>query len=128
MTQQVWIGTRKGAFVFTSKDRKKWASEGPFFCGQEVHHVAQDPRDPGRLYAAVGNAWFGYHLNASTDGGKTWKVSENGLTMAGEKTSLNRIWHICAGASDDPGVVWLGADPGALFRSPDNGENWEVVK
>jgi hypothetical protein len=125
---QVWIGTRKGAFVFRSRDRKKWEAEGPFFGGQEVHHVAQDPRDPKRMYAAVGNAWFGYHLNASTDGGKTWRVSENGLTMAGEKTSLARIWHIAAGAPDDPGVVWLGADPGALFRSPDNGENWEMVE
>ncbi len=128
-TQQVWIGTRKGAFLFSSRDRKTWEAEGPFFGGQEVHHVAQDPRDPSRLYAAVGNAWFGYHLNASTDGGKTWKVSENGLTMEGlPKSSLTRIWHIEPGAADEPGVVYLGADPGALFRSPDNGENWEMVE
>lgn len=125
----VWIGTRKGAFVFKTGDRRKWEAEGPFFGGQEVHHVAQDRRDPARLYAAVGNSWFGYHLNASTDGGKTWQVSEKGLSMEGmPNCSLTRIWHIAAGAPDEPGVVYLGADPGALFRSADNGANWELVE
>jgi photosystem II stability/assembly factor-like uncharacterized protein len=137
-TLEVWIGTRKGAFVFRTRDRKKWDSEGPFFGGQEVHHVAQDRRDPKRLYAAAGNAWFGYHLYASTDAGATWNVSENGLTMAsmneqmkGETApgfSIARLWHVAPGAPDEPGVVYLGADPGALFRSTDNGANWEIVE
>src|SRR5580704_10121960 len=78
---KIWVGTRKGAFAFTSKDRKKWECSGPIFAGQEVHHIAQDPRDPKRHYAAVGNAWFGPHLHASTDGGKTWQISEKGLEV-----------------------------------------------
>ena len=128
-TLQVWVGTRKGAFVFSSGDRKKWKTEGPFFAGEEVHHVAQDPREPRRIFAAVGNAWFGYHLRRSEDGGKTWALSEEGLSVAGSLPgeSLKRIWHIAPGAADDPGVVWLGADPGALFRSADNGSTWEPV-
>lgn len=143
---KIWVGTRKGAFSFTSRDRKKWDCQGPFFKGEEVHHVAQDARDPKRHYAAVGNAWFGPHLHASTDGGKTWKVSEKGLEVKGitgktwqvtEKgmelksipdAPLKRIWHIAAGAADEPGMVYLGADPGVLFRSGDNGENWEMVQ
>ena len=43
-------------------------------------------------------------------------------------TTIARIWHIAAGAPDEPGVVYLGADPGALFRSTDNGANWEMVE
>ena len=103
--------------------------EGPFFAGQEVHHVAQDPRDPRRLFASVGTAWFGSHLHRSEDGGKTWALSETGLTMENSLpgTTLKRIWHIAPGAPDEPGVVWLGADPGALFRSADNGATWEAV-
>src|SRR5277367_3905823 len=142
---RIWVGTRKGAFAFTSKDRKKWDCDGPFFAGQEVHHVAQDPRDPKRHYAAVGNAWFGPHLHASTDNGKTWQISEKGLEVKGitgkswqvtEKgmelkatpdATLKRIWHIAPGADDEPDVVYLGADPGVLLRSGDNGENWEMV-
>jgi photosystem II stability/assembly factor-like uncharacterized protein len=142
---RVWVGTRKGAFAFTSEDRKKWDCDGPFFAGQEVHHVAQDPRDPKRHYAAVGNAWFGPHLHASKDNGKTWQVSEKGLEVKGitgkswqvtEKgmelkdlpdATLKRIWNIAPGAADEPGAVYLGADPGVLFRSGDNGANWEMV-
>lgn len=142
---RVWVGTRKGAFVFSSRDRKKWDSHGPFFTGQEVHHVAQDPRDPKRHYAAVNNAWFGPHLHASTDNGKTWQISEKGLELKGitgkswevsekgmemkenPEATLKRLWHIAPGAGDEPGVVYVGADPGVLFRSGDNGANWETV-
>ena len=49
----VWVGTRKGAFVFRSSNRKSWDVDGPFFKGWDVNHVAQDPRDPKRVYAAV---------------------------------------------------------------------------
>jgi len=124
----VWVGTRKGAFAFRTKDRKKWDFEGPFFSGQEVNHVAQDHRDPKRLYAAAGTAWFGPHLQISSDGGKSWKLSENGLAITGlPGATLKRIWHISPGAEDEPGAVYLGGDPGVLFRSPDFGENWEIV-
>ncbi len=125
---RIWVGTRKGAFVFSSGDRKNWNSDGPFFAGQEVHHVAQDPRDPKRHYAAVGTAWFGPHLHASTNNGKSWQVSEKGLEVKEiPDATLKRIWHIAPGADDEPGVVYLGADPGVLFRSGDNGANWELV-
>ncbi len=142
---RIWVGTRKGAFVFSSKDRKKWESDGPFFGGQEVHHVTQDPRDPKRHYAAVGNAWFGPHLHASKDSGKKWEISEKGLEVRGisgkswqvtEKgmelkeapdATLKRIWNITPGAPDEPGVVYLGGDPGVLFRSGDHGASWEMV-
>ena len=127
---EVWVGTRKGAFCFRSRDRKKWDISGPFFVGQEVHHVAQDRRDPQRLYAAAGTSWFGSHLHSSIDGGKTWKLSETGLSTENKLPGapLKRIWHIAPGAPDEPGVVWLGADPGLLFRSTDNGQNWEIVE
>jgi len=143
---RIWVGTRKGAFLFSSQDRKKWDTAGPFFQGEEVHHVAQDPRDPKRHYAGVGNAWFGAHLHASKDNGKTWQLSEKGLEVKGIKgkswqvtekgmelkenpdASLKRIWHIEPGAADEPGVLYLGGDPGVLFRSGDNGASWDLVQ
>jgi photosystem II stability/assembly factor-like uncharacterized protein len=142
---RIWVGTRKGAFLFSSKDRKKWDTAGPFFAGEEVHHVAQDPRDPKRHFAAVNNAWFGPHLYASTNGGKKWDPSEKGLEVKGitgktwaitdkgmemkevTDATLKRIWHIAPGAADESGVVYLGGDPGVLFRSGDNGATWELV-
>jgi photosystem II stability/assembly factor-like uncharacterized protein len=133
----LWIGTRKGAFVFRTKDRSAkhpaWKIEGPHFRGLEVHHVVPDPRDPRRVYAAVNNAWFGPHIHASEDGGKSWKLSETGLQLtgvtdaAGKPESIKRIWHIQPGPADQPGFVLSGVDPGALFRSQDWGQTWEQV-
>ncbi|HUP04296.1 MAG TPA: sialidase family protein [Bryobacteraceae bacterium] len=124
----VWAGTRKGAFVFRSRDRKTWKAEGPFFRGMEVHHVARDPREPDRYYAAVNSPWFGAHIHASEDGGKTWRLSEEGLAVKSvPNASLNRVWHIEPGAPDEPGVVYAGGDPGVLFRSRDWGRTWEEV-
>jgi hypothetical protein len=125
----VWLGTRKGAFVCRSRDRKKWTVEGPMFRGTEVNHVAVDPREPNRLYAAVNSAWFGPHIHASTDGGKTWKTSEDGLAIQClPGTSLARLWRIEPGAADESGVVYAGGDPGALFRSCDWGVSWTEVE
>lgn len=124
----VWVGTRKGAFAFRSKNRKTWHIEGPYFKGWEVHHVAQDPRDPDRLYAAVNSPWFGPHIHASTDGGKSWKLSEQGLGIKSiPGAQLARIWHIRPGPPDEPNVVYAGGDPGVLFRSEDWGQSWEEV-
>ena len=43
--------------------------------------MAQDPREPQRRYAAVNSAWFGALIHASTNSGKTWKLSEAGLEI-----------------------------------------------
>jgi photosystem II stability/assembly factor-like uncharacterized protein len=128
MSVAVWIGTRKGAFVARSKDRKTWKIEGPHLRGQEVNHIVVDPRDPKRAYAAALSGWFGPHLHISVDGGKTWNLSEKGLELSGlPDQSIKRFWHVQPGHADEPGVVWAGADPGALFRSGDWGQSWEQV-
>jgi len=127
-TLTLWIGTRKGAFAFSTRNRKAWSAEGPHFRGQEVNHVSQDAREPRRLYAAVNSGWFGPHLHASRNGGKTWKLSDKGFELKClPDQSIKRAWHVRSGAPDEPGVVYAGADPGTLFRSGDWGESWEEV-
>ena len=111
-TISLWVGTRKGAFCFKSTNRKTWDAAGPFLSGEEVQHLAQDPRDPKRFYAAAGNSWFGPHLYASSNNGKTWKLSENGLALkelAG--ATLKRFWNITPGAPDELGVIYMGPIP-----------------
>jgi photosystem II stability/assembly factor-like uncharacterized protein len=125
----VWIGTRKGAFAFSTRNRKTWSIAGPHFRGWEVNHVSQDFREPKRMYAAVNSAWFGPHIHASTNGGKSWKLSDQGLELKSvPNESVKRVWNVQPGASDEPGVVYAGADPGALFRSGDWGQTWEEVR
>ncbi len=127
-TTSVWVGTRNGAFLFRSTNRKTWTTEGPFFRGWKVNHVAADPPDPKRLYAAVNSAWFGPHIHSSVNRGKTWKPSDEGFAVKSvPEAKLARAWHIEPGHADQPGVVWAGADPGVLFRSDDWGKNWQEV-
>jgi hypothetical protein len=42
--------------------------------------------------------------------------------------SVKRVWNVQPGGTDEPGVVYAGADPGALFRSGDWGQTWEEVR
>jgi hypothetical protein len=124
----IWVGTRKGGFAFRSNDRKRWDIEGPFFRGCEVNHLVQDPRNPKLAYAAVTSWWFGPHLERSQNGGKTWELSEAGLELkCVPETSLKRIWYIQPGHAEEPGVVWAGGEPAALFRSDDWGQSWQEV-
>lgn len=128
-TVTLWLGTRKGAFCFTSRSRKKWTNKGLQFAGTEVHHVVRDPRDPSIVYAAVNSPWFGPHLHVSRDGGQTFEQSDEGLAIQSlPETSVARIWHIEPGHAEDPGVVWAGVDPGCLFRSADWGKTWDEVR
>src|ERR1051325_2209843 len=74
------VGTRKGAFVITSKDasRKAWDVAGPFFGGWEIYHVKGSPVDPHLIYASQSSSWFGQVMQRSTDGGKTWDIPDGG--------------------------------------------------
>src|SRR4029453_6187338 len=70
---RVLAGTRKGAFILTSDEkRQKWDVQGPLFAGWEIYHLKWSPVDPDRLYASQTSGWFGQVLQGSDDGGKTW--------------------------------------------------------
>jgi len=54
------VGTRKGAFVLTSDEKRKdWKVEGPHFAGWEIYHAKGSPVDPNRIYVSQTSAWFG---------------------------------------------------------------------
>src|SRR5438874_11794715 len=70
------VGTRKGAFVLTSDEKRKdWKVDGPHFAGWEIYHVKGSPVDPNRIYASQTSAWFGQIIQRSNDGGKTWEAT-----------------------------------------------------
>jgi photosystem II stability/assembly factor-like uncharacterized protein len=37
-----------------------------------------------------------------------------------------RVWNIQPGRADEPGVLYAGIQPAALFKSTDRGENWSL--
>jgi hypothetical protein len=118
------VGTRKGLFLLRGEG-KDWDVEGPLLPGWAVYHAMVDPRD-GVLYAATNNFFYGATVHRSNDDGKTWERSEPIELPEESDLKLNATWHVEPGASDEPGVVWLGGDPGVLFRSDDGGTTWQV--
>src|ERR1700674_767365 len=127
---RVLVGTRKGAFVFTSDARRRsWKHDGPHFAGQSVYHFLGDARD-GRpaLFAAVSSNWFGSDIHRSYDQGRKWQPTRGGLRFAEDSgLSTKCVWHIRPGRQEEPGVVYAGVDPAGLFKSADGGESWSEV-
>ncbi len=116
------VGTRKGLFLLRSDDGKSWRVEGPQLLGWAVYHAIVDPRDD-TWHAATNNPFYGATVHRSGDRGQTWeRADELGLPEDGE-LKLNATWHIEPGRDSE---LWLGGDPGVLFRSDDGGKTWEL--
>ena len=63
-------------------------------------------------------------------GGQNWQeivapafVAEPGT----EGPTVEMIWSLESGGADQPGTLWAGTLPGALFRSRDHGDSWELI-
>jgi photosystem II stability/assembly factor-like uncharacterized protein len=120
-------GTRKGLFLFTSADRKRWQTHGPFQRGREINHAIYDAR-AGRIYATANDPWFGCQIVWSSNLGVKWESAQSNPAFGKKsKTKLERIWHIEPGRAKEPKVLYAGVAPAALFRSEDAGETWEEI-
>ena len=72
----VLVGTRKGAFIFSSdQDRKTWQISDLMFKSWNVMHMTLDRRDR-RLHAAMVHDVYGPSTHYSDDMGATWVQSE----------------------------------------------------
>jgi len=121
-------GTKKGLFLFTSADRQRWKSSGPFQSGREINHAIYDVRS-GRIYATANDAWFGCELVWSSNLGKKWEnPKRNPAFDRKSDLKLERLWHIEPGRAPDRNVLYAGVAPAALFRSEDGGKSWGEIK
>jgi photosystem II stability/assembly factor-like uncharacterized protein len=65
---------------------------------------------------------------SSPDLGKSWGAAKQNPKFpdnSGQK--LERIWHIEPGRANEPGVLFAGVAPAALFRSDDKGDTWSEI-
>lgn len=126
----VLVGTRKGAFVISAdQSRKDWAITGPHHAGSDVFHLAYDGRQTGKVYAAVNNLIWGPQVEISPDLGQTWvSASRPPRFSGGGSETVDQIWHIEPAGEAEPGVLYSGVRPAALFKSSDEGDSWDEVK
>ena len=133
------VGTRKGAFVLTSDEKRaKWDVNGPFFGGWEMYHIKGSPADPNRLYASQSTGWFGQLIQRSNDGGTTWEPVGNQFVYDGvpgthqwydgtpHPWEFKRVWHLEPSLTD-PDTVYAGVEDAALFRTTDGGQSWHEL-
>ncbi len=124
------VGTRKGAFIYTSDERReRWELSQLLFPGWQVYDVVADLRDvTPRFYACGNHSVWGPFVAKSADLGETWETRSEGLGFPPDmKTSINSVWNVVPGSVDRPGVVFAGTAPPGLFRSEDWGRSWSSV-
>ncbi len=122
MSFTILVGTTKGAFLLSSDDRENWSIRGPLCGGWPINHVVGDVAT-GTIYGAGGNEWFGPAVWKSTDLGKTWTHSSQGLAYAEGEQPIKSVWSLAPRNGD----LYAGVEPAGLFRSGDHGETWEHI-
>ncbi|SHI86940.1 WD40/YVTN/BNR-like repeat-containing protein [Wenxinia saemankumensis] len=138
------IGTTKGLFLLKD-DGDGWSVSGPHCHGWPINHAAADPAR-GTIWACGGNEFFGSGVWRSADGGESWELSkfskgqmDDWLAAEPEMAAtfgmipgkepifsdeIHALWSLERG----PDALYAGAKPAQLFRSFDDGANWEKVQ
>ena len=133
MTEAVlMVGTKKGLWIGRSdEDRRSWSWSEPEFLMQGIYATCIDTRgDVPRLFVGGTSEHFGPGVYRSDDLGRTWTETLGASVKfpEGLGSSVERVWQIQPGRSAEPGVLYAGTQPSALFRSVDRGESFELVR
>jgi hypothetical protein len=126
------VGTGKGLFLARSDDdRRSWRWTGPHYPMTAVYAVAVDTRGPSpRLLAGVASSHYGPTLATSDDLGESWHEPEQAPVAfpADTGTALERVWQVTPGPACQPGRVYVGTQPSALFVSDDDGASFQLLR
>jgi hypothetical protein len=126
MGDRLMVGTKKGLFELR-RTRSAWSIAGTRFLGDPISMLLHDARD-GALYAAEALGHFGVKLQRSRDGGESWQeIPAPAFPKSGtDGPSVSYLFCLETGGADQPGRLWCGTIPGALFLSQDHGESWTL--
>jgi hypothetical protein len=128
---QLLLSTRKGLIQLVPEGTG-WRTLRLSFPGVAVSYATRDPRD-GRIWACLDHGHWGQKLHYSADDGATWqevaapKYPEGAEVKPGVPAVLRYLWVFEPGPADQPGRLYLGTEPGGLFRSDDGGASWNLV-
>ncbi len=125
------VGTAKGLVVYRKEVKGLPVQEAIHFSGFSINMLFIDERN-GRWWAGISHKHWGQKLHFSDDQGKKWYNAaiprfSGELMPSGKPARLRGLWCMQHGGEEYPGRLWLGTDPGGLFKTEDNGKSWELV-
>jgi len=129
---QLLLGTRKGLVVY-ERNGSGWRHKDVSFLGIPVSLTHVDSRT-GTWWACLDHGHWGQKLHCSQDQGKTWEEVtspkfEEGMEMKpGVTAAVRYLWAFAEGGPQQPGVIYVGTEPGGLFKSSDHGQSFELVE
>ncbi len=131
------LGTRKGLIVLQQNGRK-WESLNFVFPGVPFSYAMVDPRT-NILWACADHGHWGQKLYRSHDGGATLEevaapaypedatIYDVWADGAQKPATVTYLWMVVPGPAEQPNVLYIGSEPGGLFRSDDGGETWHLM-
>ena len=126
------IGTRKGLITYRKNGSGKWIYDNTEFLGIPVT-IATIDENTGYWWALLDHGHWGCKLHRSKDG-KSWEELEAPKYPDGEEVkdgvaaATRLLWAFSNGGSDRPGTIYVGTEPGGLFKSTDNGDSFELMR
>lgn len=129
---QLLVATSKGLVIYRYNGRR-WVFEREEFLGLRLTQVYVDPRTD-TWWVALSLKHWGEKLHRSHDRGKTWeevpppKYPAGTEVKPGIAATVKLIWALAHGGWDRPGHLYLGTEPGGLFRSTDGGDSFQLVE
>ena len=128
MDTVLMVGTRKGLWLGSSDEKREdWEFTGPHFDMEEVYSCLVDKRGAQpRLLAGTSSPWLGPQVRRSDDLGASWSETPGGAIRfpEGADATVERVWQLVPGA--EPGVVYAGTEPAAVWRSEDGGATFAL--
>ncbi len=132
MKSTLLIGTRKG-LVVCKKKPSGWKIEKVHFDAIPVSIAYEDERT-GTWWACLDHGHWGVKLHRSKDKGATWEeltapaYPEGTEIKEGVAAVTRDLWAMQHGGHSNPNRLWIGTEPGGLFRSEDGGDNFKLVE
>jgi photosystem II stability/assembly factor-like uncharacterized protein len=124
------VSSRKGLIVYI-KQHDSFVFESLHFRGIPISLAYFDPVNQ-MLWAFQDHGHWGMKVQRSKDFGRHWDEVAAPVYPDGEEVkngipaALKYIWAVQQGGTDNPGVLWLGTEPGGLFKSEDGGNTFQL--
>ncbi|MDH3709703.1 MAG: glycoside hydrolase [Cyclobacteriaceae bacterium] len=125
------LGTRKG-LVTLKRHGQGWKHHSVSFLGIPVSLTYVDPRTD-TWWACLDHGHWGQKLHFSMDQGSTWeevespKFPEGAEMKPGVPAVVRYLWAFAEGGADNDSLIYVGTEPGGLFKSQDQGKTFELV-